>query len=116
MSFLLDPPLMFAAGEAYARAPESAQGRGAVVAAGAAAVGAAAIISTAAWLDLPVSRPLWKAMRAPSGRAYQLGAPLVPVRGPRRAGPREHALYAAGLLSYPLSFWLGWDRGRRRRP
>ena len=71
--------------------------------------------STAAWLNLPVSKPLWKTMGAPSGRAYQLGAPVIPVRGPRKPGPRDHALFAAGLLSYPLSFWLGWDHGRRRR-
>lgn len=116
MSFLIDPPLLFAAGEAYARRlPESAQGRGVAVA-GAVGVAVCAGISTAAWLNAPVARPLWKAMGAPSGRAYQLGAPVVPVRGPRRVGAREHALFGIGMLSYPLAWWLGWDHGRRARP
>ena len=116
MSFLLDPPLLFAAGEAYARAPESAQGRGAAVA-GAAAVGAAGGVSTALWLDASWTRPLWKALGAPSAREYQAGAPLLEVpRAVRRPGPRQHALAVAGLALYPLWFWLGWDHGRRRRP
>jgi hypothetical protein len=116
VSFLLDPPALYAAGEAYARTvPESAQGRtaGAV---GAGAVGALLGIAVSFWLDLPWTRPFWRAVGAYSGPDAQVGTGLFHLRSLRRPGSREHALAAVGFLAYPLAWWLGWDHGRRARP
>lgn len=116
MSFLIDPPALYAAGEAYARAaPESAQGRLARVV-GTSAVGALLGIGVSFWLDLPWTRPLWRSVGAYSGADAQVGTGLFHLRTLGRPGPREHALAAVGFLSYPLAYWLGWDHGRRARP
>ena len=116
MSFLVDPPLLYAAGEAYARGlPESAQGRAAGVS-GALAVAPLLALSVASWLERPEARPVWRAFGARSGREFQVGHGLFRWKRARRAGPREHALTAVGLATYPLWFWLGWDHGRRARP
>lgn len=116
MSFLVDPPLLFAAGAAYARrAPEPAQGR-AAGAVGAAVVGTFLAVSASLWLDRPWTRPLWRAFGARSGTDFQVGTGLFHVDALRRPGSREHACAAAGFATYPIWFWLGWDSGRRARP
>ena len=116
MSFLVDPPALYAAGEAYARiAPESAQGRTAGLV-GAGVVGTFLAVSVGLWLDAPFTRPLWRAFGARSGREFQVGTGLVDVPAVRRPGARPHAFAALGFLTYPLWYWLGWDHGRRARP
>jgi len=116
VSFLVDPPALYAAGEAYARgAPESAQGRAAGVV-GAGVVASFLAVSVSLWLDLPWVRPLWRAFGARSGREFQVGTGIVDVDAVRKPGAREHALAALGFASYPLWYWLGWDHGRRARP
>jgi hypothetical protein len=116
VSFLVDPPALYAAGEAYARAaPESAQGRAAGVV-GAGVVASFLAVSVALWLDRPWVRPLWKAFGARDGRDFQVGTGVFHVDAVRRPGTREHALAAAGFLTYPLWYWMGWDHGRRSRP
>lgn len=116
MSFLIDPPTLYAAGEAYARAmPESAQGR-AAGAVGAAVVGGFLAVSVSLWLERPELRPMWRAFGARGGREFMVGSGLFGWKDARRAGPREHALAAAAFLTYPLWYRLGWDHGRRARP
>jgi hypothetical protein len=116
MSFLVDPPLLYAAGEAYARVlPESLQGREAGTA-GALIVGSFVAVSAACWLERPETQPLWRAFGAGSGREFMVGNGLFRWRRARRAGPREHALAALAFATYPLWFRLGWDHGRRMRP
>lgn len=116
MSFLVDPPLLYAAGEAYARGlPESAQGRQAG-ASGALCVATFLSVSVACWLERPEARPLWRAFGARSGREFMVSHGLFRWKRARRAGPREHALAALGFATYPLWFRLGWDHGRRARP
>jgi hypothetical protein len=115
MSFLLDPPILYAAGRAYgAGAPESAQGGKAVVAG---AVTSAIFIggSLALWMNHPAGMPLARAFGASSGREYQAFTGLRSWKGQAKAGPREHALAAVGFAAYPLAWWLGWDRSRRAR-
>ena len=116
MSFLVDPPLLYAAGEAYARGlPESAQGRAAGVA-GALTVAGFLAASVACWLELPVAKPLVRPFGARSGREFMVAWPLVRWRGGRRAGTREHVVAAAAFALYPLWWRMGWDHGRRARP
>jgi hypothetical protein len=115
MSFLLDPPLLYAAGRAYgAAAPESAQGGKAVVA-GALTTAAFIGASAALWMNHPAGQPLAKAFGAATPREYQAFTGLRSWKGQAKAGPREHALAAAGFAVYPFAWWLGWDRSRRAR-
>ena len=116
VSILVDPPLLLADGEAYARAlPESAQG-GAATVTGALTVATFWAAAAAIWFDHPVVKPFRKRLGYRSGREFMLRFPL-PDRGRRRRrDPREDALALAALASYPLWWWLGWDHGRRRRP
>jgi hypothetical protein len=116
MSLLVDPPALFADGEGYARAlPEAAQGRGAALA-GALTTGVFWAAAAAFWFDHPVARPIRKRAGYRSGREFMLRFPL-PDRGRRRRREkREDALAVAGLATYPLWWWLGWDHGRRSRP
>jgi hypothetical protein len=111
VSFLTDPPWLYANGRAYARlAPESAQGRTAKAA-------AAATIATflagglAFYLDHPWTRPLTRSLGYRNGREFMFGFPLPAP--PARELP--DALGAAAFATYPLWLWLGWDSGRRRR-
>src|SRR5947209_17611123 len=98
MSFLLDPPLLYASGAAYGRT----QGRGA------AAVTVAAFWSTsvALYLDRPWTRPLWRAFGSRSGRDFMVNSGLLRFDS-GRAGARTHALAAFLFALYPLWFWLG---------
>jgi hypothetical protein len=115
MSFLVDPALLAADGEAYARLmPESAQGRLAGVA-GALAVGTFWAVAAALWADHPAARPFRRAFGYRSGREFMLRYPL-PDRGrKRRPQQTDEAIAIAALATYPLWWYLGWDHGRRRR-
>lgn len=116
VSFLVDPPMLFADGELTARAlPESAQGRVAF-ACGAVATAVFWTAAAAFWVDHPAAVPFRKRLGYRSGREFMLRFPL-PDRGRRRRGDvRQDAVAFAALASYPLWWWLGWDHGRRARP
>lgn len=108
MSFLTDPSLLYANGQAYARlAPESAQGGAAKLAAGATL---AVFVATGVGLlrDHPWTRPLSRAFGYRSGREFMFGFPF-----PGRDLP--DAVAVAAFATYPVWLWLGWDSGRRRR-
>jgi hypothetical protein len=115
MSFLVDPPLLYAAGRSYATsAPESAQGDAAKLA-GAATVAVFVAASVGLWTNQPWAKPMWLWSRARSGREFQATTGLVRWDGSKRPPREAHALAAAGFLTYPVWWWLGWDAGRRRR-
>jgi hypothetical protein len=116
VSFLLDPPALYVAGETYARgAPESAQGRTAGLV-GASVVAAFWAVSVSLWLDLPWVRWMWRATQARSGRDFMVGSGVVSAGRSHGVGACEHALAGLAFLLYPLWYWLGWDHGRRSRP
>jgi hypothetical protein len=112
MSFLIDPPWLYASGRAYgAAAPESLQGpvAGAL---GAATMAAFWGTSISLYLDRPWTRPIWKACRARSGRDWMLNSGVF--RFPyKRVGTGTHAVSAALFASYPVWLWLGHRHGRR---
>jgi hypothetical protein len=115
MSFLVDPPLLFASGESYARlAPEEAQG-GAAVVAGAACLALFWGVGTALYLNAPPTRPLRPLLPNRDGRDFMVNFPLLRV-DTRKPSRRMNVAAAAIFGSvYPLALWLGWDHGRRRR-
>ena len=101
MSFLIDPPWLYANGRAYAAlAPERAQGRTA------AAAGAATM---AVFWGVSVSLYLNRRGRAGSGgcaaprdgRDWMLNSGVLRI-DERAAGPVTHAVSAALFASYPL--------------
>jgi hypothetical protein len=114
MSFYADPVLLFAAGELYARLPESAQG-GLAAAAGSATVASFEAAGSGSYLDQPWAKRLWKPFGARNGTDFMLAWPFAHGKRRRRT-PRTDALAAVMFAAYPLCWWLGWDHGRRRRP
>jgi hypothetical protein len=116
VSIVVDPPMLIADGELYARVmPESAQG-GAAKAVGTLTVAVFWVAAAALWFDHPAVVPFRKRLGYRSGREFMLRFPL-PDRGRRRRRDRrEDAIAAAVFASYPLWWWLGWDHGRRARP
>jgi hypothetical protein len=117
MSFPVDPVLLFADGEAYARTlPESAQG-GAATIVGALTAGVAVAAGIACYVDAKAARPVWKrvAPRAKNGTDFMLAWPIGHGKRRRRSA-RMDALAAVSFAAYPFWWWLGWDHGRRHRP
>lgn len=114
MSFLIDPPWLYANGEAYARlAPESAQGRKAA-AAGALTLAVFYGVSVSLYLNLPWTRPLWRFIPGRDGRDWMINSGVLRFDA-RRPSTRTHALSALVFATYPLWLLLGYRRGRRKR-
>ena len=112
MSFLIDPPWLYATGRLYgAKAPESAQG------ATATALGTATMAvfwgtSISLYLDRRWTAPIWKACRARSGRDWMLNSGVFRFRY-KKVGMETHALSALIFATYPLWLWLGHRHARR---
>jgi hypothetical protein len=108
VSFLIDPPWLYANGRALAAlAP-----RRAAPALGAATVGAFWAVSVPLYLNRRWTRPIADACRAEDGRDWMLNSGVFRFDH-RDAGPVTHAVSAALLAGYPLWLWLGWRHGRR---
>jgi hypothetical protein len=115
VSFLIDPPWLYANGQAYARlAPDSAQGRTAA-GAGLATVGVFWLVSVSLYLNRRWTDPLAKACGAEDGRDWMLNSGVLKL-DPSAAGASTHAVSALIFLTYPLWLWLGYRRGREGRP
>jgi hypothetical protein len=111
MSFLIDPPWLYATGRAYGRLmPKQEKAAKAVETA---TIGAFLATSISLYLDLPWSRPIWRACRAASGRDWMLNSGVLKLDW-RKAGARTHLISAAIFTTYPLWLRLGVRRGRRR--
>jgi hypothetical protein len=113
VSFLVDPVLLYAQGELYARrAPERAQGR-AARAAGAGVLTVFYAVSVPCYLNRRWTRPLWRAFPSSSGRDFMVNSGVLRLPVPRSAG--GHALAALVFATYPLWLLAGYRRGRRAR-
>ncbi len=111
MSFLIDPPWLYATGRAYGRLmPEQEKVAKAVETA---TIGAFLATSISLYLDLPWTRPIWRACRAASGRDWMLNSGVLRIDW-RKAGARTHLISAAIFTTYPLWLRLGVRRGRSR--
>ncbi|MGA2165711.1 MAG: hypothetical protein ABSH36_14770 [Solirubrobacteraceae bacterium] len=112
MSFLIDPPWLYATGRAYGRLmPERTPASRAVHTATASAFLATSI---SLYFDRPWTRPLWRLCRAQSGRDWMLNSGVFRLDF-RRAGRRTHVVSALLFATYPLWLALGERRGRRQR-
>jgi hypothetical protein len=107
VSFLIDPPWLYANGRAYARlAPD----HGAAL--GVATIAAFWAVSVSLYANRRWTRPIWRVCRAEDGRDWMLNSGVFGFEY-RRPGPVTHATAAALFASYPLWLWLGWRDGRR---
>jgi hypothetical protein len=108
VSFLIDPPWLYANGRLLAQtAPPETQRPLA-----AATLGVFLITSISLYLDSGWTRPIWRACRARSGRDWMLNSGVLRM-DPERAGPRTHAVSALIFATYPLWLWLGLRSARR---
>ncbi len=110
MSFLIDPPWLYATGRAYGRLmPERTPTARAL---SKATAGAFLATSVSLYFDRPWTQRLWKACRAQSGRDWMLNSGVLRIDF-RRAGRRTHLVSALLFATYPLWLALGERRGRR---
>jgi hypothetical protein len=114
VSFLIDPPWLYANGQAYARFAPEPERPGPARALGAATVAGFWLVSVSMYLDQPWTRPLARACRAQNGRDWMLNSGVFRFDH-RRAGPRTHVLAVLLFLTYPLWLALGYRRGLQVR-
>ena len=108
MSFLIDPPWLYANGRVLAEIPDERAGK----ALGAATVGTFLTISIGLYLNRPWTGWLWRACRAEDGRDWMLNSGVFRFDH-KRAGTGTHVVSALVFATYPLWLWLGWRQGRR---
>lgn len=113
MSFLIDPPWLYATGRVYGRLmPERTPAARAVHTATA---GAFLVTSISLYLDRPWTRPIWKMCRAKSGRDWMLNSGVFRFDA-KHAGQRTHLTSALLFATYPWWLLLGEHQARRQRP
>lgn len=109
MSFLIDPPWLYATGRAAGTRLEPDT---------AAKLGTATMAvfwgtSISLYLDRRWTQPIATLCRAESGRDWMLNSGVF--RFPyKRVGRGTHVTAAALFASYPLWLWLGYEHARRR--
>jgi hypothetical protein len=113
MSFLIDPPLLYSGGCAYARATRDADSsRACDVLVGAAFMAVFWGISVGLYLDQGWTRPVWRMCRAASGRDWMLNSGVFGFES-RKPSARTHAIAGAIFATYPMWLWLGMRHARR---
>jgi hypothetical protein len=111
MSFLIDPPWLYATGRAYGRLmPEHTPAARAVHTATASVFLATSI---SLYLNRPWTRSIWEACGAEDGRDWMLNSGVFKFDH-RRASRRTHAISALIFATYPWWLLLG-ERAARRR-
>ena len=110
MSFLLDPPLLLAAGAAVERfVPEEHQGT-----ADAAVLGVFVGVSYALYLNVPGLGFIWRPwFKGEDSRDFMLRSGMIP-RWPLRSERATDVAAAAMFSLYPAWYVLGRRLGRRR--
>ena len=109
MSFLIDPPWLYANGRAIAAATSDPRKAGAL---GTATMGVFWGVSVPLYLNAGWTRPIWRACRARSGRDWMLNSGVLRLEH-EHPSRRTHAISAAIFATYPLWLWLGYRGGRR---
>lgn len=111
MSFLIDPPWLYATGRAYGRLlPDEDAPVARALHTATATVFLATSVSL--YLNLPWTRRIWEACRAEDGRDWMLRSGVLPIDA-KRAGRRTHVISALFFLTYPWWLRLGEKRSRR---
>lgn len=111
MSFLIDPPLLYAGGRVYAAARDEDPTRDAAVAAASMALFWG--VSVSLYLNKRWTKPIWWLCRADSGRDWMLNSGVLRLDS-RRAGRLTHVISAVIFATYPYWLWRGLRDGRAR--
>lgn len=112
MSFLIDPPWLYATGQLYGRAmPERTPVARAVHTATA---GAFLITSISLYLNRPWTRGIWERCGAQDGRDWMLNSGVFRFDY-RNVGRHTHMVSALLFATYPFWLLLGERAGRSRR-
>ena len=111
MSFLIDPPWLYANGRAYGRMTRATPDARRDAAFVGATMGVFWGVSIALYLDKSWTRPLWKACRARSGRDWMLNSGVLRLNE-AKAGAPTHIISAAIFATYPYWLWRGLRAGR----
>jgi hypothetical protein len=113
MSFLIDPPWLYATGHAYGRMmPERTPAARAI---SGTTAGVFLATSISLYLNRPWTRPIWEVCRAEDGRDWMLNSGVLHIDR-RRAGWRVHAASALLFATYPWWLWLGERAARASAP
>ncbi len=112
MSFLIDPPWLYATGRAYGRLmPEPTPAARAI---SKTTLGVFLATSISLYFNRAWTAPIWRACRAKSGRDWMLNSGVLRLEH-RRVGRRAHAISAVIFATYPLWLRLGERSARARR-
>ena len=112
MSFLIDPPWLYANGRAYGAATRDSPDQRRDTAFFAATLALFWGVSVALYFDKRWTRPIWRLCRAASGRDWMLNSGVLRL-DPRRAGTPTHVVSAAIFATYPYWLWRGLRDARR---
>jgi hypothetical protein len=114
VSFLIDPPWLYANGRAYGAITRQSpdQKRDALFLGG--TMAAFWGVSGALYLEQPWTKPLWRLCRASSGRDWMLNSGVLRIDA-RRSGTATHVASALIFATYPYWLWRGLRAGRGRR-
>lgn len=105
MSFLIDPPWLYANGHVIAKTPPAAQKP-----LTAATLAVFLVTSISLYFNRPWTGWIWRLCRARDGRDWMLNSGVFSIRDP---GPRTHAASALLFATYPLWLWLGFKHASR---
>jgi hypothetical protein len=109
VSFLIDPPWLYANGRAIGAVETDERRSEALLAA---TMGVFWGVSIPLYLNQRWTRPIWRACRARSGRDWMLNSGVLKLDH-ERPSPRTHAVSAAIFATYPLWLWLGYRHAKR---
>ncbi len=112
MSFLIDPPWLYASGRAYARATQDNPDRRRDVLVAGATMTVFWGVSVSLYQNRGWTKPIWWLCRAASGRDWMLNSGVLHLDH-ERAGAVTHAVSATIFASYPYWLWLGMRSGRQ---
>jgi len=107
MSFLIDPPWLYANGRVIAQAVPAERQKPLALA----TIGVFVVTSISLYLDRGWTRPIWRLCRARSGRDWMLNSGVFKL-DPDAAGTPTHAVSAALFATYPFWLWLGLRHGQ----
>ena len=113
MSFLIDPPLLYASGRTYAETTPASTSASSDALVGVATMSVFWGVSISLYLDRGWTRPIWRLCRASSGRDWMLNSGVLRLDW-RRVSARTHVVSALIFATYPIWLWLGMRDGRRR--
>jgi hypothetical protein len=111
VSFLIDPPWLYATGRAYGRMmPHQTRGARAV---SRLTAGGFLLTSISLYLNLRWTKRIWRACRAQDGRDWMINSGVTRFDA-ERVDWRTHAVAASLFASYPLWLALGERHARRK--